>query len=164
MSLALVREYISLIDDQKGNPGHVMPCDIYKHLITTGMDQQRAALTTGLITVLGGFSTNPTFPLISKAAGPQRDLVQIPQDVDPLEVLKQGGKGMLQQVMAIAEALIIPPVSRGMERRIPVKKSRSKDKATKTSKGLFKVFDMVVQNKGVLQQVLGPLLQGLLKT
>jgi hypothetical protein len=167
MNLSLVREYISLIDDQKGNPGHVMPCDIFRHLTATGMEQQKAAVTAGIISVLGGLATNPTFPFIAKAGGARREVVQIPHDVDPAEVLRQGGKGLLQQALAIAEALIIPNVSRGLERRLPpptreVKKT-PKDRTLKRKKGLFQVFDLVMQNRNFVATILGPLVKNLLK-
>jgi len=170
MNLSLVREYISLIDDQKGNPGHVMPCDIFRHLTSSGMEQNKAAVTAGIISVLGGLATNPTFPFIAKAGGVQREAVQIPHNVDPTEVLRQGGKGLLTQALAIAEALIIPNVSRGLERRLPPPTARGmkaskepKDKVTKRKKGIFQVFDMVMQNKGFLTTILAPLVKSVLK-
>jgi hypothetical protein len=168
MNLSLVREYISLIDDQKGNTGHVMPCDIFRHLTASGMEQQKAAVTAGIISVLGGLATNPTFPFIAKAGGLQREAVQIPHDVDPVEVLKQGGKGLLNQALAIAEALIIPNVSRGLERRLPPPpptrgNKTPKDKSLKRKKGIFQVFDMVMQNRNFLGSMLAPMLKNILK-
>ena len=163
MNLSLVREYISLLDDQKGNPGHIMPCDIFRHLTSTGMEQQKAAVTAGIITVLGGMATNPSFPLIAKASGPQREAVSIPGELDPSEVLRQGGKGLLQQILAIAEALIIPKVSQGLERKVPVTRATRAKNVKSKGKGLFQVFDLVMQNKGFLTTILTPLLKNVLK-
>ena len=166
MSLSLVREYISLIDDQKGNPGHVMPCDIFRHLVGTGMEQNKAAVTAGIISVLGGLATNPTFPFIAKAGGVQREGMKIPQDIDTVEVLRQGGKGLLTQVMAIAEALIIPHVSKGLERKMPPStrsSQKTKDPKMSRKKGIFQIFDTILQNKSFIGTVLGPMLKGVLK-
>lgn len=173
MNLSLVREYISLIDDQKGNTGHVMPCDIFRHLTGTGMEQNKAAVTAGIISVLGGLATNPTFPFIAKSGGIQREAVQIPHDIDTTEVLKQGGRGLLTQVLAIAEALIIPNVSKGLERKMPVPVARSTkgskstkvptDKTLKRRKGIFQVFDLVMQNRSLVQSFLAPLIKNVLK-
>jgi hypothetical protein len=170
MNLSMVREYISLIDDSKGNPGHVMPCDIFRHLTASGMEQQKAAVTAGIISVLGGLATNPSFPFIAKAGGSQREAVQIPRNLDTSEVLKQGGKGLMAQALAIAEALIIPKVSQGLERRLPPPTTRgvkapkdAQSRKLKRKKGIFQVFDMVLQNKSFLASMLGPLLKGVLK-
>lgn len=187
MSLALIREYINLVDENGDNKGFVLPCDLYKHMLSKGMEPAKAALASGLITLAGGSVTNPSFPLYAKTDGPDREEVPIPRGLDPDLVLKQGGKTLLHQVLSIGETLLIPNLAGNLERRFVVKKEKPKKekvkkapvagielkalKALKHKKGVFKVIDGLLQNKALLKTIgslgkgsdllnnLGPLVQ-----
>lgn len=166
MNCGLVREYLNLVDENGENKGIVMPCDLFRHLTTTrGMDPPKAAILAGVLSVIGGLATNPSFPLYAKTDGPEREMVQIPRDLDPIEVLKQGGKGLFNQVIAIAEALLIPHLSQGLERKMPGAQLRDGRVVAgrKKRKGILKMLDMFVQNKDLLNGILRPILKRAMK-
>jgi hypothetical protein len=174
-----VREYLNLVDEHGAEKGNVGPCDVFRHLTAQGVESQKAAVLSGLISVMGAMATGSSIPFMAKTDGPNRPAVSIPRNLDPKEVLRVGGKGMLNQVMAIAEALLIPNLSMGLERKMmpppppvyqPYEEKRHKEKKhkhkhkeeskKKKPKGLLQ---MVLQNKDVLGKVLGPILQSIMK-
>jgi len=166
-----------------------MPCDIFKHITAQGMEPNKAALLSGVISVMGGLATGSSMPFVSKTEGINRPVVVIPRNLDPKEVMRVGGKGMMNQVLAIAEALLIPTLSVGLERKMapppppvrPMGKGKGREKGSekgretgssgergsgqkpKTKGGVFQMIDSVLKNKDALASMLGPLLKNILK-
>lgn len=180
MNLTLVREYLNLVDENHGSKGYVMPCDIFKHITAQGVEPNKAALLSGVISVMGGLATGSSMPFVSKTEGINRPVVVIPRNLDPKEVMRVGGKGMMNQVLAIAEALLIPTLSVGLERKMapppppvrPMSKGREKGndrekgnggQKPKPKGGVFQMIDSVLKNKDALASMLGPLLKNILK-
>jgi len=164
MSLALIREYINLVDENGDNKGFVLPCDLFKHMSAKGMEPRKAALMAGIVSLAAGLSTNPSLPLYAKTDGPDREHVVIPRDLDTADILRQGGKGLFQQALAIAEALLVPELAAGLERKFVPKKMRAKVakgvevgelRKLKHKKGLFKIVDGLLANKGLLKMIGG---------
>jgi len=150
------------------------------------MEPNKAALLSGVISVMGGLATGSSMPFVSKTEGINRPVVVIPRNLDPKEVMRVGGKGMMNQVLAIAEALLIPTLSVGLERKMvpppppvrPMSKGKGREKGSekgngggergsgqklKPKGGVFQMIDSVLKNKDALASMLGPLLKNILK-
>ena len=187
MSLALFREYLNLVDENTGGRGFVQPCQIHQHIISQGIDPRKAALLTGLISVMGTVATGAQTPFVLRTEGPDRAAIEIPHNLDQGEILKLGSIGLRNQVLAIAEALLIPKISTGLTRKfVPSgsggestaehgkahRKTREKgEKKSKSDKGSkkkragnpLKLIEMLMQNRALITSLLGPLVTRILK-
>lgn len=108
MALPLLTQYLRQVDDGGPRNGVVGPCDVFKHLTTKGMETRKAAALALVLTVAGGLTTNPEFPLYAKPPPRTRAFELAPPD--PLAILQEAGGDLLAKTLAIADALIIPPL------------------------------------------------------
>lgn len=108
MALPLLTQYLRQVDDHGPRSGVVAPCDVFKHLTAKGMERRKAAVLAAVLTVAGGLTTNPDFPLYAKPPPRTRSFEATPPD--PLDIVQRAGGDLLAKVLAIADALMIPPL------------------------------------------------------
>ena len=153
MNCPLVREYLNLVDENGDNKGVVLPCDVFKQLKGRGLNPTTSAILSAILTVLGGSQTNPAMPFISRSDGPDREATEIPRGIDASALLKTGGSALLSQVISIAEALLIPSLTKGLQRNIPDDMKTRGVKKRQKAGGLLNIINFAIQNRHVIGTV-----------
>lgn len=116
MDFPLAREFINKIDENGQKRGIVLPCDIFNHLRSQGMDPVKAVVNTILVVLMGGMATNPSVPFFAQNTS------SLTRSFDPNEALKKSGMVILQQLLAIAENFLIPQLDSQVVNNIQVRK------------------------------------------
>lgn len=137
-----------LINKAHNGSGSVMPCDIYRYLVANGIPAERAVVTATITSLIGGITTNPTFPIIMKPNTIGTRSLGDPETIyNAADALAEGTKVTLQQISRIVEAILLHPVARELDTTngVPEKKNCCQW-----------LVDLVANNKWLAKSVFAP--------